>query len=127
MQAEQRRVLQGCRARVECRFDVRVQPPSKNSSDGRGTVTGAPEDVADALEELRKLLCPAVKPAGTAVCITKAKSTKGKDSKAKKKDSKTKDNVNKDNKPKDNKNKAEANKGKVKVKDKQVTGKQKKN
>ncbi|KAK8375790.1 hypothetical protein O3P69_008499 [Scylla paramamosain] len=54
--AAQRRLLQGCRALVERRFDVRVAPPGKGEAEGRGTVTGAPEDVADALAELKKLL-----------------------------------------------------------------------
>ncbi|KAK8376032.1 hypothetical protein O3P69_008622 [Scylla paramamosain] len=56
--AAQRRLLQGCRALVERRFDVRVAPPGKGEGEGRGTVTGTPEDVADALAELKKLLYP---------------------------------------------------------------------
>ncbi|KAG0697398.1 Coiled-coil domain-containing protein 25 [Chionoecetes opilio] len=56
--AEKRTVLQGCRATLEHRFDVRVQPPRKGEAEGRGTVTGAPDDVADALAELKKLLFP---------------------------------------------------------------------
>lgn len=55
--AEQRRLLQTCRATVERKFDVQVMPPRKG--EGRGTVTGAPDDVADALQELKRLLYPA--------------------------------------------------------------------
>lgn len=43
---------------AERRHDVRVDPPKKGASNGRGTVTGAPEDVAEALPELRKILYP---------------------------------------------------------------------
>ncbi|KAG0694740.1 hypothetical protein GWK47_027138 [Chionoecetes opilio] len=53
---EKRSVLQGCRVTVERHFDVRVQPPRKGEAEGRGTVTGAAEDVAYALAELKKLL-----------------------------------------------------------------------
>lgn len=55
-------MLQGCRALVERRHDVQVNPPRKGATDGRGTVTGAPEDVAGALVELKKLLCRTVEP-----------------------------------------------------------------
>ena len=58
MSSWQRRLLQGCRALVERRFDVRVLPPAKGEAEGRGTVTGQPEDVADALAELKQLLHP---------------------------------------------------------------------
>ncbi|KAG0712132.1 hypothetical protein GWK47_019124 [Chionoecetes opilio] len=56
--AEKRSVLQGCRAPVERRFDVRVQLPRKGEAQEFGTITGAPEDVTYALAELKKLLFP---------------------------------------------------------------------
>ncbi|KAG0710461.1 hypothetical protein GWK47_022736 [Chionoecetes opilio] len=56
--AEKRSVLQGCRATVERRFDVRVQLPRKGEAEEFGTITGAPEDVTYALAELKKLLFP---------------------------------------------------------------------
>lgn len=40
-----------------------VDPQRKGATDGRGTVTGAPEDVAEALVELKKVLCRAAEPA----------------------------------------------------------------
>ena len=57
--ADQRRVLQG---QVERRHDVRVDPPRKGDSEGRGTVTGNPEDASEALAELRRLLHGAAEP-----------------------------------------------------------------
>ena len=119
LRADQRRVLQGCRALVETRFDVRVEPPSKDSADGRGTVTGAPEDVAYALDELRRVLCPAANPADTKACVTKAKGNKGKSSKAKGKENKAKG---KDSKANGNESKD----SKAKGNNKQTAGKQKK-
>ena len=64
---DQRRVLQGCRALVESRYNVQVNPPRKGDTEGRGSVTGAPDDVAEALAELRRLLTgatQAVEPQG---------------------------------------------------------------
>ena len=55
---DQRKVLQNCRAVVEKRYNVRVNPPRKNDcTDGGqiGTVTGQAADVADALAELKKV------------------------------------------------------------------------
>ena len=60
--ADQRRVLQGCRAQVERRHDVRVDPPRKGDAEGRGSITGNPKDVAEALAELRRLLHGAAEP-----------------------------------------------------------------
>ena len=122
--AKQRSILQGCRALVERRFDVRVQPPSKDSVDGRGTVTGAPEDVAYALDELRRLLCPAANPGDTAACVTKVKGAKRREkgSKDKEKGSKVKEKEGNKRKAKGKENKE----SKDMPNNKKTTGKQQK-
>lgn len=75
---KQRRLLQRCCVLVEQRHNVHVVPPRGDAA-GCGTVTGAPEDVANALAELRKHLGTDKQP--TAPETDKARDTK-KDGKA---------------------------------------------
>lgn len=60
-------------AAVERRHDVRVEAPKKGATNGLGFVTGAPEDVVEALAELKKIMSPSTAREKPTAVKTKAK------------------------------------------------------